>query len=262
MKPGRSRYIMTMAFAALAASALCQSNIDSAAPYAWGENVGWVNFRGDGANGVVVAATYLRGFAWSENVGWINLGAGPANAITYTQGAGDTGVNKDPSGNLSGFAWGENIGWIAFDTSGSGGSQVTIDAFGQFHGFAWSENVGWIAMDSGFGVMRQGDPLLVTVASFTATTTPSGVRLDWLTTAETNNAGFNLYRLEPAVTKLNASLIPAQGLDGAGASYRFLDAGITGGTYYLEDVDFNGTKTLHGPVTASSTTTIGDWTVY
>lgn len=128
------------------------TNIDGSSPYAWGENIGWVNFQGDGANGVVVSPAYLSGFAWSENFGWINLGEGPDNLLFYTQTAGDTGVNNDGAGNLTGWAWGENIGWIAFDTTGSGGSQVTVDGTGQFHGFAWGENVGWIAMDSGYGV--------------------------------------------------------------------------------------------------------------
>lgn len=145
-------------FLGAAASAPAQSTIDPVSPYAWGENIGWINFRGDGPNGVVVSPTHLSGFAWSENFGWINLGEGPVNLVQYSQGSGDTGVNKDGAGNLSGWAWGENIGWIAFDTSGSGGSQVTVDGSGHFHGYAWGENVGWIAMDSGYGVANQTPP--------------------------------------------------------------------------------------------------------
>src|SRR5690606_19280924 len=57
--------------------------------YAWGENIGWVNFS-TSALGVDrarldTAAARFRGYAWGENVGWINLndathfvGAGPA----------------------------------------------------------------------------------------------------------------------------------------------------------------------------------------
>lgn len=141
-----------------AAPVAAESSIAPASPYAWGENIGWVNFRGDGPNGVVVTPNYLSGYAWSENFGWINLGEVPQNLTQYSQGLGDTGVNNDGAGNLTGWAWGENIGWIAFDTSGDGGSQVTIDGLGQFQGYAWGENVGWITMNSGFGVVNQTPP--------------------------------------------------------------------------------------------------------
>jgi hypothetical protein len=138
----------------IAAQAPAQSTIDATDSFAWGENIGWVNFHPTPADGVVVTANYLQGFAWSENFGWIHLGSVPDNSLQYTQGLNDTGVNNDGAGNLSGFAWGENIGWINFDTSGSGGSQVTIDGSGQFGGFAWGENVGWINMNSGYGVLN------------------------------------------------------------------------------------------------------------
>lgn len=40
--------------------------------YAWGENVGWINFNPSGG-GVTVADSQLTGYAWGENVGWINM---------------------------------------------------------------------------------------------------------------------------------------------------------------------------------------------
>ena len=71
-----------------------------------------------------------------------------------------------------------------------------------------------------------------------------------------DNAGFNLYRAaapDGPYTKINAALIAAEGDPVAGASYSFLDKGLAAGTYYyqLEDVDLNGTTTLHGPVSAT-----------
>ncbi|MEO8376144.1 MAG: hypothetical protein ABI579_00605 [Candidatus Sumerlaeota bacterium] len=107
-------------------------------------------------------------------------------------------------------------------------------------------------------------PLLVTLESFTATSTPSGVRLDWVTIAETNNAGFNIFRADlSGLTKLNGSFIPAEGIEGGGAVYTQTDSSAMTGSYFLEDVDLNGTKTLHGPVTASlATAGLKDWTVY
>ena len=80
--------------------------------------------------------------------------------------------------------------------------------------------------------------------------------LSWKTAAETDNAGFNIYRSETAdgeFVKLNAALIPAKGSVTEGASYTFVDWRTERGkTYYykLEDVDLAGNTTFHGPVSA------------
>ncbi|MBC7772583.1 MAG: hypothetical protein H7210_08835 [Pyrinomonadaceae bacterium] len=53
--------------------------------FAWGENVGWVNFSGgalavpSNAARLDFVGSRLRGFAWGENVGWINLD----DAVTF-----------------------------------------------------------------------------------------------------------------------------------------------------------------------------------
>ncbi len=124
-------------------------------------------------------------------------------------------------------------------------------------------------LDASFGLIVDpggpavNAPLAVSLASFTATSTVDGVRLDWATVAELNNAGFNVYRAEGAgLVQLNGAIIPAEGLDGAGALYSYLDGSTTAGSYFLEDVDLNGTKTLHGPVTAASTTAVKEWMMY
>jgi len=90
--------------------------IDSVNKYAWGENVGWVNFGTDEGN-VHVQDGGLTGYAWVANYGWINLN--PDNG----------GVTNDSEGNLGGNAWGENLGWIDF-------SGVWIDTSGWFNGYA------------------------------------------------------------------------------------------------------------------------------
>jgi len=47
--------------------------------FAWGENVGWINFGGGALATPPQAARFdatahrLRGYAWGENIGWINL---------------------------------------------------------------------------------------------------------------------------------------------------------------------------------------------
>ena len=123
--------------------------IDPANKYAWGTNIGWLNFAPTHGGGVTIHDDHLEGYVWAENVGWIRLGTHTAGSPhTYgNSSALDYGVNHDGSGNLSGYAWGTNIGWINFNPTHS---QVTIDlSTGEFDGYAWSENVGWIHFKNG-----------------------------------------------------------------------------------------------------------------
>jgi calcium-activated chloride channel regulator 4 len=99
------------------------------------------------------------------------------------------------------------------------------------------------------------EPTAVTLVSFTAQADRSRVALVWETGTEIDNAGFNLYRAtakDGPYTKINDALIAAQGDPVSGASYSFLDTGLSAGTYYykLEDVDTSGVATRHGPVLA------------
>ena len=48
------------------------SVIDSTYKYAYGENIGWLNF-GTTEGNVHVTDTALTGYVWGENVGWISL---------------------------------------------------------------------------------------------------------------------------------------------------------------------------------------------
>jgi len=115
---------------------------DDGSQYAYGENVGWLNFEPNVPEpnvGATVSDSNLTGFIWSENLGWINLDPNDADP--------NTGIENDGVGNLSGFAWGENVGWLNFDPNVPGDSNdygVTIDSEGNFDGWAWGENIGWI----------------------------------------------------------------------------------------------------------------------
>lgn len=90
--------------------------IDGTSKYAWGENIGWINFGCDNCN-THITDSGLSGNAWSTQFGWINL-----NPDT-------SGVKNDGEGTLSGFAWSSNLGWINF-------TGVTINSSGEFSGFA------------------------------------------------------------------------------------------------------------------------------
>ena len=134
---------LLLASLALAGAASAQTTINATVSYAWAANAGWINARGDGANGVVIGEYVCAGFAWGANVGWINFGAGaPANGIRYqNNSATDFGVNLQDDGRLRGFAWGANVGWINFEATGDPKADLLS---GNLSGYAWSANLGWI----------------------------------------------------------------------------------------------------------------------
>lgn len=100
------------------------------------------------------------------------------------------------------------------------------------------------------------EPVLVTLSSFTADTGREEILIRWSTASELDNAGFNIYRADSETghyNKINTDLIPAKGSATQGAEYEFTDKDVRlWKTYFyqLEDVDLNGTATMHGPVSA------------
>jgi hypothetical protein len=108
--------------------------------YAYGENVGWFNFKPSQGPGVTVRDGKVIGYVWQENIGWINLSPTSYGGVTY-----------DSKWRLSGYAWSENLGWINFNPTVLGDTThygVVIDSQGNFSGWAWGENIGWIHLNS------------------------------------------------------------------------------------------------------------------
>ena len=129
------------------ASSWAATTIDLVNKYAYGANLGWMDWYADGANGAVISDYVCCGYIYAANVGWINLGSGsPANGIRYQNLSGsDFGVNNDGLGNLRGYAWGANVGWINFESTGA----PTVDLqSGKFSGYIWSANCGWISLSN------------------------------------------------------------------------------------------------------------------
>jgi hypothetical protein len=108
--------IFSSLFGSQVLASITNGIIDTTYHYAWGENIGFVDF----AN-ITISDSALSGSIYGENIGWIDL-----STITNTN-----------TGTLSGYAWGENVGWIDF-------SKVTIGTDGVFTGGAYGENIGWI----------------------------------------------------------------------------------------------------------------------
>jgi uncharacterized repeat protein (TIGR01451 family) len=112
-------------------------------------------------------------------------------------------------------------------------------------------------------------PTQITLQSFSAYSGTdkngaSRVILTWKTGGEAHNLGFNVYREQNGSrVRVNSSVIAGSALLMRGAlvkhtgrSYAWIDssAGATSGSYWLEDVDVNGTHTLHGPISVQAGT--------
>ena len=107
------------------------------------------------------------------------------------------------------------------------------------------------------GIAVTNDGTVITLTSFTATPKATQVVVAWQTGSEVDTAGFNIWRSASATgtfTKVNATVIPAQGTGVGGASYTWTDTNVSAGQtwyYKLEDIDSSGVSTLHGPVSAT-----------
>lgn len=137
----------------IAGEALAATTINPVNRFAYGANLGWINWRGDGANGAVIGEYVCSGYIYGANFGWINLGSGaPANGIQYQNlSAADFGVNQDGLGNLRGYAWGANIGWIRFENTGA--PKVDLKT-GKMSGSIYSANCGWISLSNVFAQVQ------------------------------------------------------------------------------------------------------------
>lgn len=129
------------------ATGWCATTISATHRYAYGANLGWINWVADTNHGAVIGNYVCSGYLYAANVGWINLGSGtPADGIRYQNNSvKDFGVNNDGFGDLRGYAWGANIGWIHFEDTGA--PKVDLRT-GQLSGYVWSANCGWISLSN------------------------------------------------------------------------------------------------------------------
>lgn len=133
--------------AGLGTAARAETTINPDHAHAWGANVGWINWRGDPAQGAQVGEFFCSGYLYAANVGWIHLGSGrPADGRAYqNNSATDYGVNVSPNGDLRGFAYGANIGWVRFPDLGA----PSVDPFtGKLSGAVYGANIGWISLSN------------------------------------------------------------------------------------------------------------------
>jgi uncharacterized repeat protein (TIGR01451 family) len=105
-------------------------------------------------------------------------------------------------------------------------------------------------------------PTAVQLSDFHATMQPQGgVVIEWHTKEEVRNLGFHLYRedstgrhrLDPSLIAGSALVLRGGRPQHAAKTYQWIDtAGDAQSSYSIEDVDLNGTRTMHGPVQADA----------
>jgi len=136
------------------------------------------------------------------------------------------------------------MAWFNFDLTKPGELELSRTATGA------DADVGW-------SVVSFALTTAVELMSFVAVGRDTAVDLSWQTGSELNNLGFNLYRSSSEAgpyARITSAVIPGRGASVEGASYRYVDGGLTNGATYfyrLEDIDTSGVTTLHGPVSAT-----------
>ena len=97
----------------------------------------------------------------------------------------------------------------------------------------------------------------IQIAKITATGGPNGVLIEWQTTFEINNLGFNVFRIRNGQTvQINRPILAGSVLvvgEGralyAGKSYSWFDPdGTKDDQYYIEDIDVSGSRTPYEPI--------------
>jgi hypothetical protein len=212
-------------YPAISLASTTDGTIDTTYKYAWGENIGWINFGTEGGN-VHVTDSGLTGYAWSQNYGWINLS--PSTS----------GVDNDGTGDLCGYAWGENLGWIDF-------ANVSINSSGKFIGTAEGTISGTITFDcDNCDVRTDWRPASQRGGSHRSTTPPSGTSISINGGAATTDS----ISVTLSLAAANASeMIIANVPDFVGSSW---ESFTTSKTWTL--ISGNGSKTVYAQFKNSS----------
>ncbi|MBX3052028.1 MAG: DUF11 domain-containing protein [Caldilineaceae bacterium] len=104
-------------------------------------------------------------------------------------------------------------------------------------------------------VVHPFDPTDIELLSFTANGTGQAIEVAWLTGAEIDTWGFHLWRGTSndrgQAVRVTQQLIPAEGRNGGGSIYRYLDTDVAGDSlywYWLEEMETDGSRNEYGPV--------------
>ncbi|PYP86428.1 MAG: hypothetical protein DMF61_13160 [Blastocatellia bacterium AA13] len=210
---------------------------------------------GGGAGGSVVVTSLRSGLAGLT----VNAKGGRGGDAWHNQLANGTpGERHGPGGGGGG-------GFVALSDDAA---NVTVSVTGGAHGITTTSNDNYGSTDGAgatavFNVLpstipgfKCGTLTQVDLTEFTATRYSNGALIEWRTGREINNLGFHVYREKRGLReRINQSVIAGSALLTqpdteltAGRSYSWWDDyADESTTYWLEDIDLNGKRKLHGP---------------
>ena len=192
---------------------------------------------------------------------WAHYTDDPMDIDSYAGSASGNSTYSDGSGwsNLA-YQW-------VFDSDGGLRDGIAIEAriysgsAGSQDSIIYVDNV-YIRTSSDAATIHnaRGD-VPVELAAFTASADIDGVTLFWNTASEEDNLGFNILRALGATESslINLSIIPGSGTTLEPRSYSYFDGNVDAGLtykYWLEQVDFQGTTELFGPVNVAVPATL------
>ena len=195
------------------------------------------------------ASTYVDAVIYSDNNGSYTASANKANDLVaddmwnpdYDFSNGDAGAWTDSDGISSGQSLARYL---------DPGTPVYVDN---------NSKDDWYKSTNPTQGSQSDVTLPVTLTSFTALAGDREVTLHWVTESEVDNLGFYIYRSlfeERDYQQITSELIPGAGNSAYRNEYEYVDKGLTNGVTYwykLEDVDYDGEKTQHGPISAIPT---------
>jgi hypothetical protein len=153
---------------------------------------------------------------------------------------------------------------IRFTRLGAQGTNSLLTWDGANTEFDDGPNDGIFAENLVNGNLSMGAPSAVNLSSFKASGYDNGVHLNWNTGFEAENLGFNIYRevagkrtlVTPDIIAGSALMTGSATRLEAGQSYGWWDKSPgdhQDARYWLEEIDVNGSRTMHGPFEVNRT---------
>ena len=246
-------------------------------------DVNCMDVDGDSLKDVIVSTLNTPGIYWykapsqTEGLWTKNIVSENYNGTDiYT---GDINGDGKKDAIISG-AFIDNISWFEYDTIQQSWTEYLIDDFvdddtdvtGEY-GDPGDVSLDDLDGDGDLDIVLAGlreDQMLwyenslnelisLELDSFSATPGSSKVIIQWATSSETNNAGFNVYRAESEkgeYEKINIDLVLAESSPTeGGTTYNFTDKDVENrNTYFymLEDIDIHGAATMHSLVESAT----------
>jgi hypothetical protein len=115
---------------------------------------------------------------------------------------------------------------------------------------------------SDWTVSDQDAPLPVTLTSFTGKATQFGNQLNWTTSSEVNNQGFNVERSVDGKIFTKIGFVKGFGTTNTKQTYQFTDSQLSEAYYRLKQVDFDGKSEYSATIKVGESSLVNSLSIY